>query len=131
MHEQIAPTVNTLNAAFWNAAVRAELVLPHCVASGRAFWPPSPSSPFVVDWRPAPPHGIVKSIATIHRGFQKAFEPCLPYAVALVECADQVRLQLFLADPRAVAVDDRVAIGFAAVVADGPVIPIVAGKAIP
>src|SRR5215813_14572292 len=88
MPESIAPVVNTLNAPHWQAAARGEFVLPFCVASDRAFWPPSPLSPFVsqgkVEWRPVDPVGVIAALVVYRRPFQKAFEPMLPYSVALV-----------------------------------------------
>ena len=88
MVESIAPVVTTLNAPHWQAAARGEFVLPFCVSSNRAFWPPSPLSPFVscgpVEWRAIDPVGIVDALVVYRRPFQKPFEPMLPYGIALV-----------------------------------------------
>ena len=72
---------------------------------GQAFWPPSPSSPFVqggpVKWRDEPGDGVLLSCAIYRRAFQKAFAACLPYAIGLVEILPNLRLQAHLSDPDA------------------------------
>ncbi len=129
MSEPVTPIVNALNAPFWAAAQRGELVLPHCVDTGRAFWPPSPISPFAggdVDWRAADPRGVVRALAVYRRPFQKAFEPLMPYGVALVELRGGPRLMAHVSDPDGDAprVGDAVVIAFQAVLADAPPIPV-------
>lgn len=88
MPEFTAAIVNTLNAPHWQAAACGEFVLPFCVATARAFWPPSPLSPFVsqgkVEWRRLDPVGVITALSVYRRPFQKAFEPMLPYGIALV-----------------------------------------------
>src|SRR3546814_6293290 len=45
MSARLAPVVNDLSRPFWDAAEEGRLSLPHCVATGRPFWPPAPASP--------------------------------------------------------------------------------------
>jgi uncharacterized OB-fold protein len=132
MAEPVAPVLNDLSRPFWDAAAEGRLVLPFCMATGRAFWPPSPSSPFAlggaVAWRDVAAEGVLLSRVTYRRAFQKAFGDRLPYAVALIEVTPGVRLQAHLADPdgpRAPLSGAHVRLGFAALAEGGPPIPIV------
>jgi hypothetical protein len=116
MAERLAPIVNALSQPFWDAAAAGRLCLPFCTATDRAFWPPSPSSPFVtggeVSWRDIPPEGVVRSILVYRRAFQQALADRLPYGVALVEVAPGARLLAHVPDPAAAAAGDRVRLGF-------------------
>jgi uncharacterized OB-fold protein len=135
MSEQIDPEINTLNAPFWDAAAKGTLLLPHCVASGKAFWPPSPLSPFAtngaVDWQPVAPAGTLRSVITYRRGFQKALADLLPYRVGLVELAAGVRLQAYWpgegrgADPK---IGETVRIMFAPLLPEGRAVPTITGS---
>jgi uncharacterized OB-fold protein len=120
MAERIAPITNHLAEPFWSAASASRLCLPRCVASGRAFWPPSPSSPFVtggaVEWHDMPARGVVRSLVVYRRAFQKALADRVPYGVALVEVAPGLRLQAHVAapdDPRSPGPGDVVGLAFA------------------
>ncbi len=130
MGEPIAPIINELNAPFWTAAEQGRLVLPQCLTTGRAFWPPSPISPFVsggsTGWRQAGGEGVLRAVAIYRRGFQKAFEPLLPYGVGLLELDEGPRLQAFLPtpdSPDAPKPGDRVRLSFAVLAPNGPRVP--------
>lgn len=103
MKSPISPIINALNQPFWTAAEAGVLVLPFCTHTDRAFWPPSPTSPYQprseVAWRRVEPRGVLKAIAVYQRSFLKSFEPFLPYGIGLVEVAPAVRLQAFVRDP--------------------------------
>lgn len=136
MAESLAPLRNSLSAPFWVGAEAGRLVIPHCLATGRPFWPPSPSSPFVtagaVDWRVVEPEGEAITIVTYRRGFQQALAGYLPYAIALVELAGPIRLQAHVAAPDAegaLRAGDRVLLHFAAL-AEGEVPVLHAGPAL-
>lgn len=127
MAESIDPVVNALNRPFWDAADEGRLVLPHCVDSGRPFWPPSPVSPFsggAVDWRAVAPLGRVMTVVTYQRPFQQAFASLIPYAVAQVDVAG-VRLQVHVPAGVTVAADDEVEIGFRRLRDDGRAMPVI------
>lgn len=121
MSEQLI--VNSLNAPFWEGARAGELRLPHCAATNRAFWPPSPVSPYsenaAVEWRSVAPRGIVQAFCVYRRVFLKAFEPLAPFAVALVELEGGARLQAHVLDPDALQAGDRVKLGFRVLVEGG------------
>ncbi|WP_313807460.1 zinc ribbon domain-containing protein [Sphingobium sp.] len=129
MAESIDPVVNALNRPFWDGADEGRLVLPHCVGSGRTFWPPSPASPFTggaVDWRAVEPLGRVVTVVTYQRAFQQAFARLIPYAVAQVDVAG-VRLQVHVPAGVAVAAGDEVEIGFRRLSEDGRAMPVISG----
>ena len=133
MSEPIAPIINELNAPFWTAAEQGRLVLPHCLTTGRAFWPPSPISPFVsggaTGWSPAGDEGVLRALAIYRRVFQKAFEPLAPYGVGLVELDEGPRFQAFVGAPDSADTPrpgDRVRLSFVTLVPGGPKAPTIA-----
>jgi hypothetical protein len=130
MAQSIAPSRNALNAPFWAAAERGALALPACVASDRAFWPPSPVSPFVtgaaVDWRDVEPVGVLRSIVVYRRVFLKAFEAATPFAIGLIELDAGPRLLAHIPypdDAAAPAVGERAALRFAPITPGGLPVP--------
>src|SRR3546814_19947892 len=80
----------------WYAAEEGRLSLPHCVATGRPFWPPAPASPLrtggSVAWREIEAAGMLLSMAVYRRAFQAALAGQLPYGIALIEVLPEVRL---------------------------------------
>lgn len=124
------PIVNRLNRPFWDGADAGTLRLPVCRETGRAFWPPSPISPFGdggVEWRDVDPAGTVRALAVYRRPFLPAFAALLPYGIALIELDAGPRLQVHVPDPDAAdapRTGDRVTIGFRAVLPGGRSIPI-------
>lgn len=125
----LQPIVNSLNRPFWDAAEAGRLVLPYCVQSGRAFWPPSPSSPFTggaVLWRDVAATGRLRSRVVYRRGFMKELEARMPYAVGLVELDAGPRLLAHIETPDAPGSpqpDERVAIHFLRLVEGGRPVP--------
>jgi uncharacterized OB-fold protein len=123
--------INSLQAPFYEAAARGELVVPWCVATQRPFWPPSPSSPFVdkaeVVWRPIDVGGTVRAKTVFHRAFLTEFEHLLPYAVVLVELEQALRLLVFAATPARISVGEKVTIGVATIVENAAPVPVVVG----
>lgn len=103
MSESADPVVNDLNRPFWDGAAEGRLILPHCAATGAAFWPPSPISPYpagrAVEWREVDPHGTVLASVIYRRPFQKAFAGRLPYGIAMVALDCGTRLQAHVHAP--------------------------------
>ncbi len=127
MSERVDPIVNDLNRPFWAAASEGRLMLPHCVATGAAFWPPSAISPFAsgreATWGEVEPEGLVLAIVVYRRTFQKAFADLLPYGIAMVALDCGPRLQVHVEhpdDPGAPVAGSRVRLEFSALLADGP-----------
>src|SRR3546814_21111842 len=108
MSARLAPVVNDLSRPFWDAAEEGRLSLPHCVATGRPFWPPAPASPLrtggAVAWREIEAAGMLLSMAVYRRAFQAALAGPLPYGIALrseerrvgKECVSACRFRLSL-----------------------------------
>src|SRR3546814_15306248 len=103
MSARLAPVVNDLSRPFWDAAEEGRLSLPHCVATGRPFWPPAPASPLrtggAVAWREIEAAGMLLSMAVYRRAFQAALAGQLPYGIALIEVLPEVRLMAHVEEP--------------------------------
>ncbi|AMK21502.1 MULTISPECIES: Zn-ribbon domain-containing OB-fold protein [unclassified Sphingobium] len=131
MTETVTPVRNRLNEAFWEGAERGQLVLPHCHDSGRAFWPPSPISPFTggaVDWRQCDPAGRVESLIVYRRAFQQSFAHLIPYGIALVALDAGLRLMVHVENPDdagAPCVGAAVTVGFRAILPDSMPLPVI------
>ena len=126
MVENIAPVVTSLNAPFWAGAASGRLVLPHCAATGRCFWPPSPISPFVdagIFWADADPAGILASLVAYHRVFQAPLADRQGYGVGLVALAVGPRLLAHVGEPTRFATGDAVRLTFAPLLPGLPPVP--------
>ncbi len=103
MSESADPIVNALNHPFWDGAAEGRLMMPHCVVTGAAFWPPSPISPFAqgrdVEWRMVAAEGEVLASVVYRRAFQRAFADRLPYGIAMVALDCGPRLQAHVEAP--------------------------------
>jgi uncharacterized OB-fold protein len=112
MGDTLAPLVNDLSRPFWEATADGRLVLPHCRDTGAPFWPPAPTSPFriagAVEWREIEAAGILLSLVIYRRAFQNELAAELPYGIALVEVAENVRLLAHVKMPDA---DDLPGVG--------------------
>lgn len=130
MTESAAPVVNALNRPFWTGAAEGRLMLPHCVATARAFWPPAPLSPYAdggMAWREARPDGTVIARVVYRRPFQQAFATLLPYGIAMVALDCGVRLQAHVPapdDPASPVAGDRVRLQFEILLDGGLPLPV-------
>jgi uncharacterized OB-fold protein len=92
----LEPPASTAAAPFWEATRRDELVLPWCTACERPFWYPREVCPgclgTAIDWRTASGEGEVYAVSVQHRGGPGRSESDGPYAVAIVELAEGVRV---------------------------------------
>ncbi|MFJ3231285.1 bifunctional MaoC family dehydratase N-terminal/OB-fold nucleic acid binding domain-containing protein [Streptomyces sp. NPDC086787] len=88
------PVVNRDNAGFWEGVDRHELLIQRCTGCGtlRHPWLPGCNSCGCLDWDTvrASGEGTVYSYVVMHHPPFPAFDP--PYAVALVELAEGVRM---------------------------------------
>jgi uncharacterized protein len=130
--EGLPLTVNELNAPFHEGAATGRLMMPFCRSSQRAFWPPSPLSPYdsrgEITWRETSPLGMLVSRVIYRRCFQNAFEPLMPYAVGLVQLDAGPRLIAHLPNPddaSSAYVGDRVRIHFGPLIENGPWVALV------
>jgi uncharacterized protein len=96
------PPVTEEAAAFWSATERRELVLPWCTSCGKAFWYPRPVCPRClrpdVEWRPASGRGEVYAVSVMHRAAHPGMAGRVPYAVALVDLDEGIRMLTNIVD---------------------------------
>ena len=89
----------------------AQLVLPHCNACGKFWFPPSQSCPHCLavdfDFKPVSGRGKVYSFVTFHRVYHPAFAGEVPYVVAIVELEEGPRLLSNIVGIKPDAVDLR------------------------
>jgi uncharacterized OB-fold protein len=110
------PPVTEEAEAFWSATERRELVLPWCTSCGKAFWYPRPVCPRClrpdVEWRPAAGRGEVYAVSVMHRPAHPGMAERVPYAVALVDLDEGIRMltNVVGVDPQEVRVGMEVAV---------------------
>jgi uncharacterized OB-fold protein len=90
------PPVSAEGVPFWDATRNQRLVLPWCQKCDAAFWFPRAACPRClstdIDWRPASGRGTVYAASAQHVAATPALADRVPYAVALVELEEGVRL---------------------------------------
>jgi uncharacterized OB-fold protein len=116
----LEPPASEVAAPFWDATRREELVLPWCTACDRPFWYPREVCPAclgdAIEWRPAAGTGDVYAVSVQHRAGPGRDEADGPYAVALVDLAEGVRVMANVVG----CPPDAVAVGMAVRVAWEP-----------
>jgi uncharacterized OB-fold protein len=103
---------------FWEAAKVKRLLLPRCNHCGRFFFQPSQRcrhclSPDLA-WVESKGIGRIYSFVVYHRSYHPAFESDIPYAVAIVELDEGVRLlsNIIGTPPESLRCDARVRVTF-------------------
>jgi uncharacterized protein len=83
-------------APFWDATRRSELRVPWCRDCERSFWFPRPVCPRClgndIDWRVASGDGVVYAVSVQHKPGPGRAPDAAPYAVALVDLPEGVRV---------------------------------------
>ena len=81
---------------FWEATRQEQLVLQHCGSCDRAIWFPRALCPHCsstdLDWRPASGRGTVYAVSVQYRPGTPQMKDRVPYAVALIDLDDGVRM---------------------------------------
>jgi hypothetical protein len=112
------PTPTPLSAPYWQAAREGRLVLQRCEACGKhQFYPRSICATCASErlaWSDASGRGRVKSFTVIRRAVSPAYEPEVPYVVALIELAEGPTLMSNVVGcaPEAVRIGARVRVRF-------------------
>jgi uncharacterized OB-fold protein len=92
----LEPPVSEAAEGFWDATRRRELALPWCPACARFFWYPREVCPVclgeAVEWRPAAGTGEVYAVSVHHKTGPGRDPEDGPYAVALVDLPEGVRI---------------------------------------
>ncbi len=91
-------TDDPLDAPFWQATLRGELVVQRCRACGAWRFPPRPMCPECRssehDWSPVSGRGRIWSFCVPHPPLLPAFAAHAPYAVVVVELEEDARLRM-------------------------------------
>jgi uncharacterized OB-fold protein len=87
---------------FWRATRERRLDLPWCTSCDRAIWYPRPTCPdclgTAIEWRTASGDGTVHAVSVQHRPAHPKLADRVPYAVALVELPEGVRMMSEVVD---------------------------------
>jgi uncharacterized OB-fold protein len=116
--EKPLPIITLDTAPFWESCRRGQLCLQRCVACAAWRYPPAPVCPRCAAteacWTPISGKGRVHSFVVYHRAFHPAYAEEVPYAVALVELDEGVRLLLRVVEcpPETLAIEMRGEIRF-------------------
>ena len=98
------PLPDTRNAGekFWTAAAEGVLLVPKCNACSRTFWHPRPRCPHCgstrVDWIRGTGNGTVHTFTVVRQSGDPYFKTKLPYAVAMIELDEGVRIMSNIVD---------------------------------
>ena len=97
-----APQPDAISAPFWEAAAEGRLLLMRCSGCGERRLPAGPACPFCLseayEWEEASGRGTVHTFGVMHQRYHPAFEPELPYNLAIVELEEGPRLPTNLRD---------------------------------
>ncbi len=112
---------------FHEGLARKQLLLPWCTSCGKCHFYPRNACPHCwgeeYDWRPAAGTGVVHSFTIVRANPPTAFATMLPYAVAIVDLDEGVRLLTnLIGDFDRVAIGDKVHVEF--VERDGASLPL-------
>ncbi len=101
-----------LTQPFWDAAKRHELVIPRCARCNSYFWYPRPACPSCLregwEWAPVSGRGRLHTYTVVRQPGNPNFEPDVPYAYAVVQLEEGVRMVTNIVDceiPDGLAVD--------------------------
>lgn len=96
LSEKPLPRVTAESFPYWEGAKQHKLLIQHCHACGRFWFPPSArchhclSADFA--WDEVSGEGQIYSFVVYHRLYHPGFEHDLPYVVAVVELREGPRL---------------------------------------
>lgn len=124
------PLPDEVTAPFWEGCRRGELRMQRCEECARFRFPPRPMCPrclsFAAEWVLTSGEGTVYSFVICHPPVLPAFQAQVPFAVALVELAEDPALRLLggVLDtpPDQLRIGQRVRVEFEEI-ADGVVLP--------
>ena len=96
------PEHRALTAPFWEAAKRHELVCQRCVKCASWIFYPREQCPTCfstdLEWAPVSGEGRVFAYTIVYQPANTAFEPDAPYAYAIVQLDEGVRLPTNIVD---------------------------------
>ena len=96
------PIITPDTAPFWQGCQNGLLLLQRCAACAAWRYPPTPICPdcssVEAEWIPSSRKGRIHSFVVYHRAFHTAYVDEIPYAVALVELDEGIRMLLRIVD---------------------------------
>ena len=100
--EKPLPIITRENAPFWEGCRNGQLLLQRCTSCGTWRYPPTLVCPRCAStgasWAPTSRRGRIHSFVVYHRAFHPAHAETVPYAMALVELDEGVRMLLRIVD---------------------------------
>jgi uncharacterized protein len=108
------PPMSVAGEPFWAATRDRRLVLPWCDDCGRPHWFPRDACPQClgdrIEWREASGRGVVHAVSVMPKPAMPLLADRVPYAVALVDLDEGVRMMTNVVgvDPAAVTVGQLV-----------------------
>jgi hypothetical protein len=127
MMRKPVPAVTALTCRYWEAASRGELVVQRCWRCDERFLYPRSWCPACwaadPEWAPVSGRGTVIACTTVHQAPYPAYEPEVPYVLAVVRLAEgpQLMANVIDCDPASVEVGTPVEVTFEA--RDGMAVP--------
>ncbi|HEX5367241.1 MAG TPA: Zn-ribbon domain-containing OB-fold protein [Acidimicrobiales bacterium] len=113
-----APAPTVASAPYWQALHDHRLVAPRCLRCGTLFFYPRARCPRCLhdglEWVPLSGQGRVYSTTVVRQALHPAFVDEVPYAFAVVELDEGIRMptNIIDCDPAAVGPDDPVEVVF-------------------
>ena len=81
---------------FWDGCAKDQLLLQRCNRCQAYRHPPSPICPNCLssehEWVPTSGRGTVYTFSIVHHAFRRAWQPLVPYVLAVIELAEGPRL---------------------------------------
>lgn len=115
-------TADALTGPHWAALRDERLTAQKCAACGALRWQPAPICPECLttggDWVDLAGTGTVWSSTVYHRAMNPAFADHVPYAVAMIELDEGIRMVGMLAEVGGADIGDRVRATYEAVADD-------------
>jgi uncharacterized OB-fold protein len=110
------PTPTPDSQEFWDACARHQLVIQRCRACGAHRYPPGNRCPECwsgdAEWTESRGHGVVHSFTIMRRAYHRGFTNEIPYAIAIVELDEGVRMVSNLRPIDRISVGMRVEVTF-------------------
>ena len=112
---------------FWDGCANEQLLLQRCSTCQTYRHPPNPICPECLssehEWVPASGRGTVYTFSVVHHGFRRAWQPLVPYVVAVITLAEGPRLLSNVVDvpPEQVHIGMNVELLFQAVSEDAKI----------
>lgn len=125
------PAPDPATREYWEAAARSELRLPKCTSCGKLHFYPRPACPHcggtAFDWPLCSGTGTIYSYTVVQRAPSPAFEPDVPYVVAIIALDEGPHLMSNIvgADPATIRIGQQVSVQFREA-GDGVCIPVFA-----